>query len=43
VGAGDRYTLLQAHQLGEHHGARHYRDTFVARGDYFGVVGLHCA
>jgi hypothetical protein len=33
--------LLQAHQLGQHHGARHDRNMFFAGGDHFRIVGLH--
>ena len=41
VRAGDRDALLQAHQLGQHHGARHDRHAARARGDHLGVVGAH--
>jgi hypothetical protein len=41
VRAGDRDALLQAHQLGQHHRARHHRDALGARGDHLGVVALH--
>ena len=41
VRAGDGDALLQAHQLGQHHRARHDRDALGARGDHFGVVALH--
>jgi hypothetical protein len=33
--------LLQAHQLGQHHRARHHRHAFGAGGRHFGVVRFH--
>ena len=41
VRAGDRDALLQAHQLGQHHRARHDGNLALARGEHLGVVGLH--
>ena len=38
--AGDGDALLQAHQLGQQHGARHHGNAARARGQHFGVVGL---
>ncbi|SOY49839.1 hypothetical protein CBM2585_A160381 [Cupriavidus taiwanensis] len=38
VRAGDGHALLQPHQFGQHHRARHHRDALAARGQYFGVV-----
>ncbi len=42
VRAGDRDALLQAHQLGQHHRARHDGNHALAGGEHLGVVGLHC-
>ena len=39
--AGNRNTLLQAHQLGQHQGARYDRDTHLTRHQHLGVIGLH--
>ena len=38
--AGDGDALLEAHQLGQHFGAAHDRQTFFARHDKFGIVAL---
>jgi hypothetical protein len=43
VRAGDRDALLETHQLGEHHRARHDRHALRARRDHLGVVALHRA
>jgi hypothetical protein len=41
VGAGNGNALLEAHQFGQHQRARHHRNAPLARGQHFGVVGLH--
>ena len=43
VSAGNRDTLLQTHQLGEHHGARHHWNLVRSRSNHFGVIFLNCA
>ena len=40
VRAGDGDAAFQAHQLGQHLGARHDRDLLLSGGDHFRVVGL---
>ena len=39
--AGNGDAGLQAHQLGQHHGARHHGDAPGTRSDHLGVVTLH--
>src|SRR6185369_11607608 len=41
VRTGYGYALLQAHELGQHHRARHHWNLALARGHHFGVVRLH--
>ena len=41
VRAGDRDALLELHQLGQHHRARHDRHAPVARADHLGIVAAH--
>src|SRR5439155_2898464 len=40
--AGDGDTLLQAHKLGKHQGARHHRNALRLRGEDLDVVRRHC-
>ena len=41
MGACNRNALLEAHQLGQHQGAGHYRNMPSARLQHLGVGGLH--
>ena len=41
VRTGNRDTLLQPHQLGQHLGARHDRNTRLTGGDHFRVICLY--
>jgi len=41
MGAGNRDAALQAHQLGQHDGARHHRNALFTRLQHLRVVGLH--
>ena len=43
VGACNGNTQFEAHQFGEHHGARNNRHACVLGCHHFRIVGLHCA
>ena len=41
MGAGNGDALLETHQLGQHHGARHHRNARGLGSQHFRVVGFH--